>query len=160
MAPGLEFTYQGCRSFGRNIIRRSMQAISRHHQKVPKIMEHYNVNNVNLAYLFRLTLHPMLIMKNLSHLCQRSGIMKNLSHLLSRFDWTLCSTHVTVLWLGPQCSGRPARTLSTSSRSSSSCNSNTSSSSTSQSALQVVALDTPDWRTAWVLAARRATQQE
>jgi hypothetical protein len=49
-----------------------------HYQKVSKIIEHYNVYNVNLAYIFRLTLHLMLIMKNLSHLCQRSGIMKNL----------------------------------------------------------------------------------
>jgi hypothetical protein len=67
---------------------------------------------------------------------------------------------VTVLQLGPQCSGRPTRTLSTSSRSSSSCNSNTSSSSASQSTFQAVAPDTPDWWTAWVLAACRATQQE
>jgi hypothetical protein len=38
--------------------------------------------------------------------------------------------------------------------------SNTSSSSTSQSALQVVAPDTPDWWTAWILAAHRAARQE
>jgi hypothetical protein len=64
---------------------------------------------------------------------------------------------VTVLRLGPQRSGQPTRTLSTSSRSSSSCDSNTSSSSASQSAFQAVAPDTLDQRTAWVLAAHRAT---
>jgi hypothetical protein len=63
---------------------------------------------------------------------------------------------VTVLQLGPQCSGWPAQTLSTSSRSSSSCNSNTGSSSASQSTFQVVTPDTPDWQTTWVLAARWA----
>jgi Chromo (CHRromatin Organisation MOdifier) domain len=67
---------------------------------------------------------------------------------------------VTVLWLGPQRSGQPARTLSTSSRSSSSCDSNTGSSSTSQSALQAVAPDTLDRRTTWVLAAHQAARQE
>jgi hypothetical protein len=69
-------------------------------------------------------------------------------------------TAVTVLRLGPQRSGQPTWTLSTSSRSSSSCNSNTSSSSASQSALQAVAPDTPDRRTAQVLAAHWATRQE
>jgi hypothetical protein len=68
--------------------------------------------------------------------------------------------YVMVLQLGPQHSGWPAQTLSTSSRSSSSCNSNTSSSSTSESALQAVAPDTPDRRTAQVLAARWAARQE
>jgi hypothetical protein len=65
-----------------------------------------------------------------------------------------------VLWLGPQRSGRPAWTLSTSSRSSSSCDSNTGSSSASQSALQAVAPDTPDWQTTRVLVAHWATRQE
>jgi hypothetical protein len=60
---------------------------------------------------------------------------------------------VTVLQLGPQCSGQPTQTLSTSSSSSSSCDSNIGSSSTNQSTFQAVALDTPDWQTAWVLAA-------
>jgi hypothetical protein len=45
-------------------------------------MKHYNVYNVNLAYLFRLTLHPTLIMKNLSHLCNVLSIM----NLLSNFE--------------------------------------------------------------------------
>jgi hypothetical protein len=63
---------------------------------------------------------------------------------------------VTVRQLGPQLSERPTWTLSTSSSS----NSNTSGSSASQSALQAVALDTPDWQTAQVLVARQATQQE
>jgi Chromo (CHRromatin Organisation MOdifier) domain len=62
---------------------------------------------------------------------------------------------VTVLQLGPQRSGWPAWTLSTSSS-----NSNTNSSSASQSAFQAVALDTLDWWTAWVLAACWAAQQE
>jgi hypothetical protein len=65
-----------------------------------------------------------------------------------------------VLRLGPQRSGRPTQTLSTSSRSSSSCNSNTGSSSTSQSTLQAVTPDTLDQQTAWVLVARQAAQQE
>jgi Chromo (CHRromatin Organisation MOdifier) domain len=67
---------------------------------------------------------------------------------------------VTVLWLGPQRSGQPTQTLSTSSSGSSSCNSNTSSSSASQSALQAVAPDTLDRWTARVLAAHWATWQE
>jgi hypothetical protein len=67
---------------------------------------------------------------------------------------------VTVLQLGPQHSGRPTWTLSTSSSGSSSCNSNTGSSSASQSALQVVTPDTPDWWTAWVLAAHQAARQD
>jgi hypothetical protein len=54
--------------------------------------------------------------------------------------------------LQPHCSGQPAQ-LSTSS-------SNTSSSSASQSALQAVAPDTLDRRTAWVLAACQAARQE
>jgi hypothetical protein len=57
---------------------------------------------------------------------------------------------VTVLQ--PHCSGRPTWPSTSSS--------NTSSSSASQSALQAVTLDTPDWQTAWVLAARRAARQE
>jgi hypothetical protein len=64
---------------------------------------------------------------------------------------------VMVLWLSPQHSGQPAQTLSTSSSYSSSGNSNTGSSSTSQSAFQVVTPDTPDQRTARVLAAHWAT---
>jgi hypothetical protein len=52
--------------------------------------------------------------------------------------------------LRPHRSGRPARPSS----------SNTSSSSASQSALQAVTLDTPDQRTAWVLAACQAARQE
>jgi hypothetical protein len=59
-------------------------------------------------------------------------------------------TAVMVLW--PHCSGQPDRPSTSSS--------NTSSSSASQSALQAVALDTPDRRTAWVLAAHRAARQE
>jgi hypothetical protein len=55
-----------------------------------------------------------------------------------------------VLW--PHRSGWPARPSTSSS--------NTSSSSASQSALQAVAPDTPDRRTARVLAAHRAAQQE
>jgi hypothetical protein len=69
----------------------------------------------------------------------------------------LTKAHVTVLWLGPQRSGRPTRTLSTSSSCSSSSNSNTSSSSASQSTFQAVAPDTPDRRTARILAAHQAT---
>jgi hypothetical protein len=65
-----------------------------------------------------------------------------------------------VLQLSPQRSGQPAQTLSTSSSGSSSSNSNTGSSSASQSTFQVVALDTSDWWTTWVLAACQATQQE
>jgi hypothetical protein len=62
-------------------------------------------------------------------------------------------------------SGRPARipgivTCSTSSSCSSSSNSNTGSSSASESALQVVAPDTPDQQTAWVLVAHQAARQE
>jgi hypothetical protein len=83
------------------------------------------------------------------------GLLSTSCHRTSQF-----TVIVTVLWLGPQCSGRPAQTLSTSSRSSSSCNSNTGSSSASESALQVVAPDTPDQRTAWVLAACWAARQE
>jgi hypothetical protein len=79
------------------------------------------------------------------------GLLSTSCHRTSQF-----TIIVTVLRLGPQCSGQPARTLSTSSRSSSSCNSNTGSSSASESALQVVAPDTLDWRTTWVLAAHRA----
>jgi Chromo (CHRromatin Organisation MOdifier) domain len=67
---------------------------------------------------------------------------------------------VTVLQLGPQRSGQPARTISTSSSCSSSSNSNTGSSSASQSTLQAVAPDTSDRRTTQVLAACQATQQE
>jgi hypothetical protein len=76
------------------------------------------------------------------------------------FANAIVSLDVTVPRLSPQCSGWPAQTLSTSSRCSSSCNSNTSSSSASESTLQAVAPDTPDRQTAWVLAARRAAQQE
>jgi hypothetical protein len=54
--------------------------------------------------------------------------------------------------LRPHCSGWPARPSTSSS--------NTSSSSASQSALQTVAPDTPDQRTARVLAARQAARQE
>jgi hypothetical protein len=57
---------------------------------------------------------------------------------------------VTVL--RPHCSRRTARPSTSSS--------NTSGSSASQSTLEVVAPDTPDQRTARILAARRATQQE
>jgi hypothetical protein len=62
------------------------------------------------------------------------------------------STSMGVTVLRPHHSGRPTRTSTSSS--------NTSSSSAGQSTLQVVALDTPDRRTARVLAARRATRQE
>jgi hypothetical protein len=68
----------------------------------------------------------------------------------TRFLLDFTDIAVTVLW--PHRSGRPAWPSTSSS--------NTSSGGASQSALQAVTPDTPDRRTAWVLAACRAARQE